>query len=128
MFNHLPLEQAVVTPCASIWEGRMTLPPADSAPNSSLSPSNKPVTAEQYFERYWAIKPEEWVKIVAGGRVCRGNRWVRRDNSDGWGFLNDNRSRNDWRDGDIIVTQVVQQGVKETLTKQLGEKEVAIVE
>ena len=60
MFNHLPLAQTVVTLCASIWEGKMSIPPADSAPNSSLSPSNKPVTAEQYFERYWAIKPEEF--------------------------------------------------------------------
>ena len=75
-----------------------------------------------------AVKPEERVKVIAGGRVCRGNRRVWGNNGDRWSFLNGRGGRDDWRDGDIIVTQVVQQGVKEALTKQLGEKEVAIVE
>lgn len=38
----------------------MSPPPADSAPNASESPANKPVSVQQYFERYWAISPEEF--------------------------------------------------------------------
>lgn len=36
----------------------MSIPPADSAPNTSESPADKPVTAQQYFERYWAVTPD----------------------------------------------------------------------
>ncbi|EJC98020.1 NAD-binding protein [Fomitiporia mediterranea MF3/22] len=45
---------------AGILEGRLSRPPADSAPNSSLEPASKPTSAAEYLNRYWEVTPDQF--------------------------------------------------------------------
>ncbi|EJC98021.1 NAD-binding protein [Fomitiporia mediterranea MF3/22] len=45
---------------AGIFDGGLTLPPADLAPNSSLDPASRSTSATEYFNRYWAVTPDQF--------------------------------------------------------------------
>ncbi|KAI5122443.1 hypothetical protein M0805_008755 [Coniferiporia weirii] len=59
---------------AGILEGGMPEPPAQSAPNTSLSPSTKPTSASAFLERYWAVTQEDFDNTLRTNAV--GPYWL----------------------------------------------------
>ncbi|THH11656.1 hypothetical protein EW145_g498 [Phellinidium pouzarii] len=59
---------------AGILEGRMSEPPAQSAPNTSLSPSSNPTSATAFLERYWSVTQEAFDNTLRTNAI--GPYWL----------------------------------------------------
>lgn len=59
---------------AGVLEGGLSLPPAESAPNTSASPSTKPTSASAFADRYMAITQENFTNTFAVNSI--GPYWL----------------------------------------------------